>query len=189
MFAALAQGRPARSGITINLDWRTGGESNSKKRRRCWICSTIAGQRPRRRQRSSKLTCVASRVDGGFVSWHRCQPVHKTLDYLMSGSSDSRRSLVAGPFAVYIVRCSDGSLYVGHSANVEDRVKAHNDGRGAAWTACRRPVELVYQETFKTEQEAVARERQLKRWTHGKKLALINGDAGTLTDLATRRIR
>jgi len=59
--------------------------------------------------------------------------------------------------------------------DVQERVKAHNDGRGASWTACRRPVELLYQETYDAEHKAVARERQLKRWTHGKKLALING--------------
>ena len=64
-------------------------------------------------------------------------------------------SSATGSFFVYIVRCSDGSLYVGHSADVQERVKAHNDGRGAAWTACRRPVERVYQESRHTEQKAV----------------------------------
>jgi predicted GIY-YIG superfamily endonuclease len=93
----------------------------------------------------------------------------------------------SGPFWVYIVRCSDGSLYVGHTADVNERVKAHNDGRGAASIACRRPVELVYQESLHNEQDAVARERQLKRWTHIKKVALINGDLATLKALAKRR--
>ncbi len=93
----------------------------------------------------------------------------------------------SGTFFVYIVRCSDGSLSVGHTANVQERVKAHNDGRGAAWTACSRPVELPYQEGQHREQGAVARERQLKRWTHIKKLALINGDLASLKTLARRR--
>jgi putative endonuclease len=66
-------------------------------------------------------------------------------------------------------------------------VKAHSDGRGASWTTRRRPVELVYQERFATEQKAIARERQLKRWTHAKKLALVNGDEATLRYLAKRR--
>jgi predicted GIY-YIG superfamily endonuclease len=97
-------------------------------------------------------------------------------------------STPAGPFFVYIVRCGDGSLYVGHTMNVQERVKAHNDGRGASWTARRRPVELVHEETHNAEQKAVAPERQLKRWTHNKKLALINGDLTALKSLAKRRI-
>ena len=97
-------------------------------------------------------------------------------------------STVAGPFYVYIVRCADGSLYVGHTSDVQERVNAHNDGRGAKWTACHRPVELVYEETHDTEQEAIARERQLKRWAYNKKLSLINGDFTKLKALAKRRI-
>jgi putative endonuclease len=73
--------------------------------------------------------------------------------------------------------------------NVEERVKVHNDGRGASWTACRRPVRLVYVEAQPSEQKAIARERQIKRWTHGKKLALIVGGVAKLKSLAKRRIR
>ena len=54
--------------------------------------------------------------------------------------------MLAGSFFVYITRSSDGSLYVGHTTDVHERVKAHNDGRGATWTACSRPVTLVYRE-------------------------------------------
>jgi putative endonuclease len=82
---------------------------------------------------------------------------------------------LADPFSVYIVRGSDGSLYVGHTLDVQERVKAHNNGRGAASTARRRPVEWIYYETHYAEQKADAREHQLKRWTHSKKLALIVG--------------
>jgi len=81
----------------------------------------------------------------------------------------------ADSFFVYILRCSDGSLYVGHSEDVEERVAAHNNGRGAVWTTCRRPVRLVYRETCLTEAAAVNRERQIKRWTHAKKKALVEG--------------
>jgi predicted GIY-YIG superfamily endonuclease len=88
---------------------------------------------------------------------------------------------------VYVLRCSDESLYVGYTRNVDERVKAHNDGRAAAWTACRRPVELAYCESHAEERAAIARERQIKRWTHEKKLALIRGDWSTLKGLAKRR--
>src|SRR5947207_11583915 len=61
----------------------------------------------------------------------------------------------AGSFFVYIVRCADDSLYVGHSSDVASRVECHNDGRGAAWTAARRPVVLVYRETARPEAAAL----------------------------------
>jgi predicted GIY-YIG superfamily endonuclease len=98
-------------------------------------------------------------------------------------------SASADSFFVYILRCADGSLYIGHTSNVEDRVASHNDGRGALWTACRRPVNLVYQEQHPSEVKAITRERQLKRWTHVKKTALVNGDRAKLKSLAKRRIR
>jgi len=98
-------------------------------------------------------------------------------------------SASADSFFVYILHCADGSFYVGHTSNVEDRVKVHNEGRGAIWTACRRPVTLVHQERHDSESKAIARERQIKRWTHDKKLALIRGDKTTLKSLAKRGMR
>jgi putative endonuclease len=49
---------------------------------------------------------------------------------------------------VYILRCTDGTFYVGSAQDLDARVKAHNDGRGAAHTFNRRPVNLAYSETF-----------------------------------------
>ena len=92
-------------------------------------------------------------------------------------------------FFVYIVRCADESLYVGHTSDVSNRVATHNEGRGALWTARRRPVHLVYQEQHPSEAIAIDRERQLKGWTHAKKRALIHGDLARLKSLAKRRIR
>jgi len=108
----------------------------------------------------------------------------------MSVSATADSSVLSSPkgFFVYILKCSDGSLYVGHTSDVGERVKAHNDGRGAQWTACRRPITLVHLEKHVSEAGAVARERQLKRWSHAKKLALIDGDLGLLKSLAKRRI-
>jgi predicted GIY-YIG superfamily endonuclease len=94
----------------------------------------------------------------------------------------------ADSFFIYIVQCSDSSLYVGHTTDISARIAVHNDGRGALWTACRRPVVLVYHESHPSEEQAIARERQLKRWTHAKKLALINGDRVKLESLAKRRV-
>src|SRR5690349_8410251 len=96
-------------------------------------------------------------------------------------------SATADSFFIYIVRCADGSLYVGHTSDVASRVKTHNDGKGAVWTACRRPVTLVYSETVASEGAAMRRERQIKRWTRAKKQALIRGDVQALKSLAKRR--
>jgi predicted GIY-YIG superfamily endonuclease len=92
-----------------------------------------------------------------------------------------------GTFFVYILRCSDGSFYVGHSENPEERVAAHNGGRGAAWTACRTPVVLAFKEPCATEEDAVRRERQIKRWTHAKKEALVDGNLARLKALSKSR--
>lgn len=76
----------------------------------------------------------------------------------------------------YIVRCKDNSLYVGWTNNLEKRMKAHNDGKGAKYTKPRRPVELVYYEVFSTKQEAMSREYHLKKLSHKEKEQLIKKD-------------
>ncbi len=78
------------------------------------------------------------------------------------------------PF-VYIVQCADGTFYTGWAMDVLARVKIHNDGRGAKYTQTRRPVLLVYSETWPSRAEAMRRERQIKRWPRARKLALFRG--------------
>ena len=58
----------------------------------------------------------------------------------------------------YIVKCSDGSFYTGWTNDLEKRIKAHNDGKGAKYTKSRRPVVLAYYEEFHTKEEAMRRE-------------------------------
>ena len=58
---------------------------------------------------------------------------------------------------------------------------------GAAYTFKHRPVHLVYSEVFDSETQAVTRERQLKRWSRGKKQALVEGNVKRLTQLSKRR--
>ena len=90
------------------------------------------------------------------------------------------------PF-VYVLKCSDNTFYVGHTNDLISREEIHNAGTGANYTACRRPVSLVYSETFKTLAAAIERERQLKRWSAQKKEALVDGDLATLKTLSKRR--
>ena len=90
-------------------------------------------------------------------------------------------------YFVYVLRCSDQSLYVGQTTDVQKRVETHSAGKGAAFTSRRRPVALVYVEEHKTRADAIQRERQLKRWTRQKKEALIRGDFDLLRTLSIRR--
>jgi predicted GIY-YIG superfamily endonuclease len=90
-------------------------------------------------------------------------------------------------FTVYILRCSDGSLYIGQTQDLEDRVRQHQDGVGCVFTASRRPVTVVYTEAVGSRNEAQRRERQIKRWSSAKKEALIDGDARRLHMLSRRR--
>ena len=91
------------------------------------------------------------------------------------------------PFT-YIIRCADDTLYVGHTEHLASREQTHNDGKGAKYTATRRPVRIVYAEEHVTAARAIAREHQLKRWSEKKKEALIRGDRAALK-LASRRPR
>ena len=75
------------------------------------------------------------------------------------------------PF-VYIVRCSDGTLYTGWAVDIDARVKVHNAGRGAKYTHPRRPVTLLYSEELPTRADALKRERVIKRLPRAKKLVL-----------------
>ena len=73
----------------------------------------------------------------------------------------------------YILRCGDGTLYCGWTNDLEKRLAAHNAGLGAKYTKSRRPVELVYSESFETKEEAMSREYRIKRMSRAEKLALI----------------
>lgn len=86
---------------------------------------------------------------------------------------------------VYILRCADGSYYVGSTrAALERRIAEHNSGVFGGYTARRRPVELVFQQAFDRITDAVAAERQLKGWTRAKKEAFMRGDLAALRQLA-----
>ena len=80
------------------------------------------------------------------------------------------------PYFVYILRCADNSFYVGHTSDLSFRLSEHNGGEASRFTACRLPVTMVYAEEHSTQTSAIARERQLKRWTRAKKEALVRGD-------------
>ena len=74
----------------------------------------------------------------------------------------------------YMVKCADGTLYTGWTNCLKKRMKAHNEGKtGAKYTKTKRPVTLVYYEGFRTKEEAMRREYQIKQLTREKKLGLM----------------
>ena len=73
----------------------------------------------------------------------------------------------------YIVKCSDGSLYTGWTNDLEKRIRAHNDGKGAKYTKSRRPVVLAYYEEFQTKEEAMRREWEIKQLDREQKMKMI----------------
>ncbi|OFI37186.1 hypothetical protein BIU82_08775 [Arthrobacter sp. SW1] len=90
------------------------------------------------------------------------------------------------PFA-YMLRCSDGSYYVGSTQNLEIRLAQHQTGEGAAYTRRRRPVELVWFEEYARVDEAFAREKQVQGWSRAKREALIAGRYADLPRLSANR--
>lgn len=92
--------------------------------------------------------------------------------------------MVEGLHWVYILFCSNSSFYVGHSNNVLQRTDLHAKGQGARHTKQLKEFELVYTEGPMEFDLAVKRERQLKKWSRAKKLALINNDKDELKRLS-----
>jgi putative endonuclease len=89
---------------------------------------------------------------------------------------------------VYILRCSDGSYYVGTTRDsLEIRMAQHNAGAFQGYTASRKPVALIFSQWFNRITDAVENERKLKKWSRAKKEAFIRGDFKSLTQLAKRK--
>lgn len=72
-----------------------------------------------------------------------------------------------------MLRCKDGSFYIGWTNDLYKRLQAHNAGNGGKYTRTHRPVELVYYEISPTKQAAMSREWHLKQLTHQQKENLI----------------
>jgi putative endonuclease len=87
----------------------------------------------------------------------------------------------------YILRCSDGSFYVGSARDLEQRVSEHDAGVVAGYTQTRRPVELVWAHESERVDEAWALERQIKGWGRAKRIALIEGRFADLPALSRSR--
>ena len=89
----------------------------------------------------------------------------------------------------YILRCSDGSFYVGSAFHLENRIAQHQAGVIAGYTQTRRPVELVWAYESERIDEAWALERKIKGWSRAKRIALIEGRFADLPALSRSRPR
>ncbi|MFZ2235993.1 MAG: GIY-YIG nuclease family protein [Dokdonella sp.] len=89
------------------------------------------------------------------------------------------------PFWTYVLRCADRSYYTGHSDDLERRMSQHESGAiSTCYTFKRRPVVLVFSQTFERRVEALAAERQIKGWSRKKKEAMMRGDWAEVSRLA-----
>ena len=77
---------------------------------------------------------------------------------------------------VYILECSDKSLYTGWTVDINNRIKVHNEGKASKYTRARLPVKLVYLEEYNNKIQAQKREWQIKQLTRKEKLELIARD-------------
>lgn len=91
-------------------------------------------------------------------------------------------------YFVYILKCSDNSYYTGVTNNIDRRLIEHNNGFDrTSYTFSRRPLELVYYETFQNPNDAIFWEKRIKGWTRKKKEALIKGDFDELVKLSNMK--
>ncbi len=87
-------------------------------------------------------------------------------------------------FWTYILRCSNGIYYTGHTDDIDRRIAEHQSGAIKGYTYDKRPVELMWSEEFPTRAEALEAELRVKAWSRAKKEALIAGNWARLSEAA-----
>jgi len=88
---------------------------------------------------------------------------------------------------VYILRCSDGSYYVGSTRNLAARLHQHRMGNGSQYTSRRLPVQLLWSYEFELVTDAFAAEKKIQGWSRAKREALMRGDFDLLPTLARKQ--
>ena len=71
---------------------------------------------------------------------------------------------------VYVLLCSDKSLYTGCTNNLEKRFESHKKGKGAQYTKSHKPIKVVYSESFEQKNDALKREAEIKKWKRKDKI-------------------
>lgn len=128
------------------------------------------------RKMANKKSTSQESLSGECASTQEVQGIIVDCDTILNDASvqgDESKEM----HYIYLVRCSDDSLYCGWTTDLKRRIDAHNGHipGGAKYTRGRRPVTLVYAESFHQKQETQRREYAIKRMTKTKKLRLIKG--------------
>lgn len=128
------------------------------------------------RKMANKKSTSQESLSGECASTQEVQGIIVDCDTILNDASvqgDESKEM----HYIYLVRCSDDSLYCGWTTDLKRRIDAHNGHipGGAKYTRGRRPATLVYAESFHQKQEAQRREYAIKRMTKTKKLRLIKG--------------
>ena len=128
------------------------------------------------RKMANKKSTSQESLSGECTSTQEVQGIIVDCDTILNDASvqgDESKEM----HYIYLVRCSDDSLYCGWTTDLKRRIDAHNGHipGGAKYTRGRRPVTLVYSESFHQKQEAQRREYAIKQMTKTKKLGLIKG--------------
>ncbi|VXC82568.1 TrmH family RNA methyltransferase [Sphingomonas sp. AX6] len=92
-------------------------------------------------------------------------------------------------FWAYIIRCSDSLYYTGHTDDLKRRIAQHQMGDVPGFTSVRRPVDLMWSESFSTRDEALNAERKVKNWSRPKKEALFRSDWAGVSKAARKPVR
>jgi len=79
-------------------------------------------------------------------------------------------------YYVYILLCSDNSLYTGYTVDLKKRLKMHEIGKGSKYVRSRLPARLIYTEKCSTKSDALKREMQIKGWRRSKKIRILDLD-------------
>jgi len=91
-------------------------------------------------------------------------------------------------YYVYLLRCSDKSIYTGITSYLDKRIVEHHEGKHKnSYTYKRRPIELVYYQEFLEPNQAIEFEKKIKKWSRAKKEALITGDFNKLQGVSECR--
>ncbi|MDG5789966.1 GIY-YIG nuclease family protein [Evansella sp. AB-P1] len=84
----------------------------------------------------------------------------------------------SGNHYVYVLQCQDTTYYTGYTTDIEKRMKAHKEGKGAKYTRGRGPFSIVHEETYSTKREALQREYFIKQLSRKEKEKLIHNKGG-----------
>ena len=128
------------------------------------------------RKMGNKKSTSQESLSGEYISTQDVHGIIVDCDIILNDASvqgDESKEM----HYIYLVRCSDDSLYCGWTTDLKRRIDAHNGhiSGGAKYTRGRRPVTLIYSESFHQKQEAQRREYAIKQMTKTKKLGLIKG--------------